>query len=217
MAKYTITKIFDTRVERSPRVLEVAEAFGIGLDDKKFVIYDGLEVNVEPGDCVYIHGQSGSGKSLLLKDLSAQMADSGQGVAVIDNVEMLDMALVDQIGQSTDEALRIMNMAGLNDAYLFVRKPDELSDGQRYRFRLSKLIESGADVWVADEFGATLDRETAKIVSHNIRKAAYKMGKTLIVATTHTDLVEYLAPTVSIVKTYGDRVEIKHLKWNLES
>lgn len=49
-------------------------------------------------------------------------------------------------------------MAGLNDAYLFVRKPSEMSDGQKYRLKIAKLIESGADVWVADEFGAVLDQ-----------------------------------------------------------
>ncbi len=45
--------------------------------------------------------------------------------------------------------------------YLYIRKPQELSDGQRYRFRLAKIIESGAKVWVADEFLAVLDRTTA--------------------------------------------------------
>lgn len=52
-------------------------------------------------------------------------------------------------------------MAGLNDAYLFVRKPSEMSDGQKYRLKIAKLIESGAKVWAADEFGAVLDRVTA--------------------------------------------------------
>lgn len=216
MTGYTVTKIFDTRVDRSPRVLEVAEAFGIGLDDKKFVIYDGLIIDVEQGDCVYIQGQSGSGKSLLLKDLSKQIAKIDTSLANIDDVDLKPVPLVDQIGGNTDEALRFMNMAGLNDAYLFVRKPNELSDGQRYRFRLAKLIESGAKTWVADEFAAVLDRETAKIVAHNMRKAALKAGATLIVATTHTDLVEYLAPTLTVTKTFGDRVELKQYRWKLQ-
>ncbi len=48
---------------------------------------------------------------------------------------------------------------------MFIRKPNELSDGQRYRFCLAKLIESKAKVWVADEFLAVLDRTTAKVIS----------------------------------------------------
>jgi ABC-type ATPase with predicted acetyltransferase domain len=68
-------------------------------------------------------------------------------------------------------------MAGLNDAYLFVRKPSEMSDGQKYRLKIAKLIESGADVWVADEFGAVLDRVTAQVVASNLQRAARKVGQ----------------------------------------
>jgi hypothetical protein len=42
MTQYTIDKRFTTRVTRSARVLEIAEAFGLGLDDKEFVIFDNL-------------------------------------------------------------------------------------------------------------------------------------------------------------------------------
>jgi len=65
MTIYTISKKFTSSVERSSRVLEVAEAFGLGLSNKEFVVYDNLAIEVEQGDVVYITGQSGSGKSLL--------------------------------------------------------------------------------------------------------------------------------------------------------
>jgi len=211
--KFIIDKRFDTKVERSDRVLEVAEAFGLGLTDKQFIIYDHLEIEVHQGDVIYISGQSGSGKSLLLRDLADLLSKAGKQIANIDEVEMQDIPLVDQIGESTENALKLMNMAGLNDAYLFMRKPSELSDGQRYRFRLAKLIESGAEVWVADEFAAVLDRETAKIVAHNVRNATQKCGATLICATTHTDLVNYLAPTLTVEKLYGERVDLTRYEW----
>jgi hypothetical protein len=63
-------------------------------------------------------------------------------------------------------------------------------------------------VWVADEFGAKLDRVTAKVVALNMQKIARKMGVTLIVATTHTDLEKELGPDLKIEKRYMDRVEI---------
>lgn len=70
MTKHTIDIRFQTRVEKTPRVLEVAEAFGIGLADSEFVVYDNLDLEVLQGDVIYITGQSGSGKSLLLKELA---------------------------------------------------------------------------------------------------------------------------------------------------
>lgn len=208
MSQYLIHKSFRTNVTRSQRVLECAEAFGLGLEEKEFTVYDNLKLEVNQGDVVYITGQSGSGKSLLLKDLAKQIALE-QPVADIDKVELLECPLIDQVGTSTDEAIRILNLAGLNDAYLFIRKPSELSDGQRYRFRVAKLMESGCKVWVADEFGAVLDRTTAKVVALNIRKFAKQCGATVIVATTHKDLLAELAPTLYVEKRFKEKIEVK--------
>lgn len=208
MTIYTINKSFQSTVVRSRRVLEVAEGFGLGLEGKEFVVYKDLKVEVNQGDVVYITGQSGSGKSLLLKEL-AKLIALEQDVADIDKVELLEVPLIDQIGESTDDAVRILNMAGLADAYLLIRKPSELSDGQRYRFRIAKLMESKARVWVADEFGAVLDRVTAKVVAFNLRKFAAKVGATVIVATTHKDLRDELAPTLYVDKRFKDKITVE--------
>ena len=208
MSIYQIDKRFHTEVERSDRVLEIAEAFGLGLDDKEFVVFDNQPLEIQQGDVVYITGQSGSGKSTVLKELVIQMNTEGLQVADIDKVELLDKPLIDQIGKDTAEALNLLSIAGLNDAYLFIRKPKELSDGQRYRFRLAKIIESGAQVWVADEFLAVLDRTTAKVIAFNLQKVARKMSATLMVATTHTDMVDDLAPNLYIEKKYREKIKI---------
>lgn len=205
MSLYTVNKSFQSSVVRSRRVLEVAEGFGLGLEEKEFTVYKNFKVEIAQGDVVYITGQSGSGKSLLLKDLAAQIGQE-QEVADIDKVELLEAPLVDQIGESTDDAARILNMAGLSDAYLMIRKPSELSDGQRYRFRIAKLMESKARVWVADEFGAVLDRTTAKLVAYNLRRFATSVGATVIVATTHKDLKQELAPNVYVDKRFKDKI-----------
>lgn len=208
--KYLINVKFETRVERSQRVIEVAEAFGLGLDDKEFVVFDSLELEVAPGDVIYITGQSGSGKSILLRELAKQMAERGRSVVNLDHVPIdADKALVDQIGTDTNDALRLMSITGLNDAYLWIRKPGELSDGQRYRFKLAKAIETKADVWVADEFMAVLDRTAAKIIAYSIQKTARKVGATVIVATTHTDMVHDLQPSLFIEKRYREKLRIE--------
>lgn len=213
MTTYTIDKRFHTEVERSDRVLEIAEAFGLGLDDKEFVVFDNQPIEIEQGDVVYVTGQSGSGKSTVLRELVAQMSQNeGLQVADLDRIRLEDKPLIDQIGQDTAEALNLLSIAGLNDAYLFIRKPKELSDGQRYRFRLAKIIESGAKVWVADEFLAVLDRTTAKVLAYNLQKTARKLGATLMVATTHSDMIDDLAPSLIIEKRYREKVKIVESK-----
>lgn len=203
-----INKKFDTTTETTDRVLEIAEAFGLGLEDKEFVIYKNLKLDIKDDDIVYINGQSGSGKSILLYELEKELIKQGKKVCNINDVEIKDEPLIEQVCDNVHEALNLLSKVGLNDAYLLIRKPKELSDGQKYRFRLAKLLEKNADVWVADEFGAVLDRTTAKVVAFNIQKIARQNKKMLIVATTHTDLVEELAPDITIFKNYQDRIDI---------
>jgi ABC-type phosphate/phosphonate transport system ATPase subunit len=91
----------------------------------------------------------------------------------------------------------------------FCEPTSELSDGQRYRFKLAKAIETGADVWVADEFMAVLDRTAAKVIAYSVQKTARKVGATLIVATTHTDMVQDLGPDLYIEKRYREKLRIE--------
>ena len=211
MSKYVINVSFNTRVNKTIRTLEIAESFGLGLDEKAWTLYDNLELDIERGDVGYVTGQSGSGKSVVLRELQRLMADAGQRVASIDDFVFADDTnVIDQLGKTTSDALGLLSMAGLNDAYLFVRKPSEMSDGQKYRLKIAKLIESGADVWVADEFGAVLDRVTAQVVASNLQRAARAVGATVIVATTHEDLKNALRPSVQITKHYTERVKVDY-------
>ena len=99
---------------------------------------------------------------------------------------------------------------GLNDAFLFLRSYCQLSDGQKYRYRIAKLIESKKQWWLMDEFAACLDRDTAKIISFNLQKIARSHSKAVIVATTHSDLVDDLAPSVAVFKRFGEEIQIEY-------
>ena len=209
MTVYTIDRRFTSSVERTPRVLEIAEGFGLGLTDKEFVVYDHLPLEVRTGDVVYITGQSGSGKSLLLKDLTIQMRAQGLKVADLNNITLPEKPVIEIVGKTTTQAADYLAKAGISDAWIYIRKPSELSDGQRYRLKLAMLMELDADVWIADEFGAVLDRVTAKVIAFNMAKVARAQKKTLMVATTHTDMKDELAPDLMITKRFRERVDVE--------
>ena len=59
---------FSTKAEMTERTLAVCEAFGLGVDEtKRFVVYNNFNLQFRRGDLIYVTGDSGGGKSLLLK------------------------------------------------------------------------------------------------------------------------------------------------------
>ena len=210
--KFIINIAYETAAELTPRTIAVAEAFGLGIDQQqKFVIYDNVELKISPKDIVYITGDSGSGKSILLKTIKKDLEEVGeQAIDMADIKVDPDKPIIETIGKTFQEALELLSRVGLNDAFLFLRKYKELSDGQKYRYKIAKLIESGKQWWIMDEFCSTLDRDTAKIVAYNLQKIARKHGKAAIAATTHTDLFQDLNPSVHIHKKFGKEIEVNY-------
>jgi ABC-type ATPase with predicted acetyltransferase domain len=203
--RFTFNIAYETAAKLTPRSVAVAEAFGLGLDQqRKFVILDDVELKISPNDIVLITGDSGSGKSVLLRAFLEDLGGEGVDMARV-HVEH-DKPLIETVGKTVEEGLELLSRVGLNDAFLFLRTYDQLSDGQKYRYRIAKMIESGRQWWVMDEFCATLDRDTAKIVAFNVQKFARALGKAVIVATTHTDLFDDLKPSVHVHKRFGKEI-----------
>ena len=62
---------------------------------------------------------------------------------------------------------------------------------------------------MADEFLAVLDRTAAKVIAFSLQKAARRAGATVIVATTHTDMVPDLCPDLMIEKRFREKVRVE--------
>jgi len=212
--KFVINISYETAApEPTQRVVAVAESFGLGLDQwEKFLVYDNVELKIAPTDIVYISGESGSGKSVLLKALENDIKqDMGSTTINMADIQPeTDKPLIETVGKTIEEGLELLSKVGLNDAFLFLRTYKQLSDGQKYRYKIAKMIESQAQFWIMDEFAATLDRDTAKIVAFNVQKLARQQGKAVLAATTHTDLFEDLHPSVHIHKRFGKEIQVNY-------
>jgi len=209
-AKFIINLAYETAApEPTERVVSVAEGFGLGLDQwEKFVVYDNVELKIGPTDITLITGDSGSGKSVLLKALEKDIKqDLGLSyININDILPMIGKPLIETVGETLEEGLELLSRVGLNDAFLFLRSYEQLSDGQKYRYKIAKMMESKAQFWIMDEAMATLDRDTAKIVAYNLQKLARQQGKAVLAATTHTDLLGDLNPSVHIHKRFGKEI-----------
>lgn len=167
------------------------------------------QIALEPGTLTLIGGASGSGKSSLLRALRGRQS---QRVWIdVDAIEPDDSgAVVDCFGcDELEHVLAMLGGVGLGEVWTYLRKPCELSEGQQLRLKLAlamwELRRSGAGgILAADEFGAVLDRVTAKIVAKCLRREMDKLpGTAVVVATGHGDLQPALEPHVMVHCDFG--------------
>ncbi|MCA9116677.1 MAG: hypothetical protein KDA79_16465, partial [Planctomycetaceae bacterium] len=123
--------------------------------------------------------------------------DPGQ-VIDISTLKLPEVSLVDALNLPVEQALGLLSTAGLAEAALMLRTPSELSDGQRYRFRLALALSRNPRWIIADEFTATLDRHLAQVIAFNLRRLASRTGTGFLLATTHEDILTDLQPDLHI-------------------
>jgi ABC-type ATPase with predicted acetyltransferase domain len=204
---------FDCEVNLTPRVNLVFDVFGLNIDKYKHTVVDSL-VLPDNWDIIYITGVSGSGKSVLLRSIAETLdANMSQYSLFSKRESKRNNAIIETIGKDFEEAMYLLNTAGLSEAFIYFKKFVELSEGQKYRFYLAKLMESESDVIIVDEFATSLDRITAKTVAYNYQKVIRRRKKRLIVATCHDDLIKELRPSHLISFTYSGEHIIRKMEY----
>ncbi len=210
---FRLSRSFDSSAPNTARVLEVQKAFGIGVGKREHVIYRDLMVDVEPGDVVYVTGESGGGKSLLLRDIEDGLRRHSEFRPVLNfssiRVDPGERA-IEGVGRDVAEAMEVLSAVGLGEAYLFLRRYDELSDGQKFRYKMAKALARNPKTLIVDEFCSNLDRTTAKVLAFLTQRWCRRRGMTLVVATAHDDLSEDLGPDVLVVKRFGSSAEVRY-------
>ena len=211
-----ISKSVTTAVPASPRVMTAAAMFGLGVDEShRLEIVPRSRIALPAGGVVFITGPSGGGKSTVLHLIMHACAHRRRPVIAVDDQPLPpDLPLVDALcaDEDFDRCVSLLALVGLADAFVMLRRPAELSDGQRCRLRIAQAIDAAARhssaVIVIDEFGATLDRITARNIARSLRRWVSSTRHTFVCATTHDDLLEPLQPDVLVYKGLGGEMEV---------
>jgi len=188
---------FQSRVRRTQQTHAIQQAFAISPGEFRHTVVRNLSLTIDPGNVVLITGSSGAGKTTLLQLFSgvkSGMPKEGHldlpanyhagAFAPIQSQK----ALIEILGGGdVNAALHLMGMVGLSDAFVYLKRFAELSNGQQYRAMLAQLITSGNNVWLADEFCANLDPLTANVVADRLQRLARRLRAVLIVASSQPE------------------------------
>ena len=157
---------------------------------------------LRPGRVVLLTGPSGSGKSTLLREIVRRLRLVGRRVAVSGARPIpARQRVIDMPAGSLARALTVLGQAGLAEAGPLLRRNTDLSEGQRHRLSLALATarcRGRHAVLVADEFAATLDRETAMGLAVSLARWARREQFALLLATSHDDVASWLTPDLVV-------------------
>ncbi len=180
------------------------------------MLFAGLNMAVAPGDMLWLRGPNAIGKSSLIRIIAGLLpAYTGQvdmiadgGIALIDDRPALDMdvsvaatlhfwAQLDDAQSATAPAMASMGIAHLADVPMRY-----LSQGQRKRAGMARVVASGAPLWLLDEPANGLDSDGVgrlcdAISTHRARGGAIILAShiDLMLPQTHImDIADFVVP-----------------------
>lgn len=229
--------VFKSNVQRTKKTHIVQQAFGISPDNINTMVLNKFSLQIKPGEVILVLGPSGSGKTAFLDTLTQfQTKNSNQR----ENIEYSGkiffpnnyspylmketrskkplIEILTKKNLNVDQALQLMGVVGLSDAYVYLKRYQELSKGQQFRAMLAELIASESNVWIIDEFCSNLDVVTANVISVKLQRTAREFGATVIVAAPHCQaFVHSLKPDKVIQLTTAWEYRTKDGKEFLDS
>ena len=209
------------KVDDNSETRDIIESFGITVQEINENIFQDVSFYAREANIIFITGTSGSGKSLLLKTISKNTHSEKTEIegGIVDYNGSIYEPRIDDFESPVlsyflkkypkQNVLATLARCGLGEPFLFLRKINQLSNGQYYRSLLCDLVLKNSDIWILDEFCANLDPITAKIITKNLRSLVILNSKIALIAAAHSHhFLDVLKPTFSIVLKKGKKPEV---------
>lgn len=142
-------------------------------------------MNKDNWNILLICGKSGSGKSTILREIYGDVKPIEYDYS---------KCVISQFPRySEEEACDLLQSIGLSSVPTWLRKPQELSNGERARLDIAKAIyDANGDTIVLDEFTSVVNRHAAQSMSYALQRYVRQKNLKVIIASCHFDIVEWL-------------------------
>ncbi len=159
------------------------------------MLFEGLDLNLEPGGGVLVTGPNGAGKSSLIRIVAGLLKATAGRVSVTGEKALLAEAAGLDPELPVGEALRFWaGLDGRRDAvagaleavgllHLTPVPVRMLSTGQRKRVGIARVVVSGAPIWLLDEPANGLDHGAIGVLGGLI--ATHRAAGGIAVVATH--------------------------------
>lgn len=149
-----------------------------------------LPLEEAPWTLGLIVGPSGSGKSSLGKMIL------GERALFRSHRWPLDQPIIDAIAPESefDSVAAALSAVGLGSVPAWLRPYHVLSNGERFRATLARIICDRPKRIVVDEFTSVVDRQIARIGALAFAKAWRRTGGQCVLLSCHYDILEWLEP-----------------------
>lgn len=170
------------RAARVKSLFNVESGADFAIDADLPIGEDGWKIGV-------VVGPSGSGKTSLGRKVF------GDG-AMYDPSWPSDAPIVDAIapGGDFDAVTGALASVGLGSVPSWLRPYHVLSNGEKFRANLARLVSEAPAQAVVDEFTSVVDRQIAKIGALAFQKAWRRTNGRVVLLSCHYDILEWLEP-----------------------
>lgn len=181
--------VVQSETGKSFKVNKVKSMFDCDMD----IVTKEYDVNIpienESWNIGLIVGASGTGKTTIAKNLFKDFL-------LFEGFEWEGKSIVDDFPDnlSAKEITEILSKVGFASPPDWLKPFAVLSNGQKMRAELARLIMEADKPFIYDEFTSVVDRQVACIGSAAIQKFVRKTDKQFIAVSCHYDIAEWLEP-----------------------
>jgi ABC-type lipoprotein export system ATPase subunit len=182
-----------TEINRTPRVMQLEGIFDLqaAKTSTTEVPNNIPDLGTRDWNIGLIVGPSGAGKTTIAKNMFNKELQSTENMKWGAN-----NAVIDDFPKelSIKDITELLSSVGFSSPPAWLRPYENLSNGEKFRVSMARVLAETKDIAVVDEFTSVIDRTVAQIGSAAISKTVRARNQKFVAVSCHYDIEEWLQP-----------------------